>query len=466
MGLRAEILCAARWGAAVVVFGLASLTPTARGDPAAPATQPAATPPTIAETQPQLEQFSLHAQGTVVSQKHDIFPAKFTGVEDVPQHEPIRTSVTGTLFLGARLPWPGGEFYCDPEISGGEGFGGVTGIAGFPNGEIPRVGTPEPEPYIARAFFRQNFGFGDEKEHVDADQNQLAGFRDVQRLTVTFGKVAATDFFDNNNYSHDPRTQFENWALMDNGAWDYPADTRGYTYGLALELYETNWTLRYGYFAMPKAANGSTIDWDLFKAAGQAIEYEQRWIIANHGSGAARLLFYGNVAHMGNYRQAILHPGPSGPDITLTRTYSAKYGAGLSAEQAITDDLGLFGRAGWNDGHTESFVFTEIDRTGSLGLSLKGTRWQRPDDRVGLAATINGLAKNHRDYLGAGGHGFIIGDGRLPNYAPEEILEAYYLFKVIEHVYVTADFQFIDHPAYNPDRGPIFVGSFRVHAEF
>lgn len=448
------------WASAV----LASAT-VVRAQSAGPATTPAAAPSGISPIQPEVEWYSVHAQGTVISQKHDIFPAKYTGVEDVPPHESWKTSVTGTVYLGLRLPWSGGEIYCDPEVSGGEGFGGVTGIAAFPNGEIPRVGSPEPEAYVARGFIRQTFGLGGEREHVEGDQNQLAGFHDVNRLVVSLGRMAATDFFDNNAYSHDPRTQFENWALMSNGAWDYPADTRGYTYGLVAEFCQPNWTLRYGAFAMPKVANGSTIAWELPKALGQVIEFEQRWVVGGRG-GAVRPLAFLNTAHMGNYREAILNPGPRGPDVTLSRTYSAKYGFGLNAEQALTDDLGIFGRLGWNDGHTESFAFTEIDRTASIGLSLKGTRWKRPSDVVGLAGVIDGIAKNHRDYLGAGGHGFIIGDGRLPHYSTEDAVEAYYLLKVVDHVFLTADFQFIDHPAYNSDRGPIFVSGFRVHAEF
>ena len=451
-----------REAVSVVVLGISAGIAPAQS--AGPATTPAAAPSGVNATQPESEWYSVHAQGTVISQKHDIFPAKYTGPFDVPPHEPWRTSLTGTLFLGLRLPWTGGEIYCDPEISGGQGFGGVTGIAGFPNGEIPRVGSPEPQPYIARGFIRQTFGFGGEREHVDADQNQLSGFRDVNRLTVTFGRFAATDFFDNNAYSHDPRTQFENWALMSNGAWDYPADTRGYTYGLVGELNQPNWTLRYGAFAMPKSANGSTIDWELPKALGQAIEWEQRWTVREH-AGVARLLGYANTAHMGNYREAILNPGPNGPDVTLTRTYRAKYGFGLSADQALTNDLGLFGRLGWNDGHSESFCFTEIDRTASLGVSLHGARWHRADDVVGLAGVINGISKDHRDYLAAGGHGFLLGDGRL-NYAPEQIVEAYYLAKIVDHVFFTGDFQFVNHPGYNADRGPIFVGSLRLHVEF
>lgn len=449
-----------------MVLSLAVAAGASAQTPGGPATQPAAEPKENLPAPAPTEWFSVHAQGTVISQKHDIFPAPYTGPFDVPPHEGWKTSITGTLFLGARLPWKTGEFYLNPEVSGGEGFGGVKGIAGFPNGEISRVGTPEPEPYIARAFFRQDFGLGGEREHIDSGQNQLAGFRDVSRVTLTFGKMAATDTFDNNSYSHDPRSQFMNWALMDNGAWDYPADTRGYTYGGSIELIQPMWAVRYGAFAMPREANGSTIDWNVPKAMGHVFEFEPHWSI-NEQTGAARFMAYLNTAHMGNYQEAIEHPGPNGvPDITLTRTYDVKYGFGVSAEQAITKELGIWGRIGWNDGHTESFCFTEIDRTGSFGISLKGSRWHRPNDVVGAAFAINGVSKSHRDYLGAGGHGFIIGDGRLPHYAPEEDFEGYYLLNLFEHVFVTVDGQIIDHPAYNADRGPILIAGVRVHVEF
>ena len=221
--------------------------------------------------------------------------------------------------------------------------------------------------------------------------------------------------------------------------------------------------MRYGALGEPKTANGGTIDSHI-DALGHTFELEERYKLLDH-PGVARVLAYANTARMGNYREALDRPGPAGPDVTLTRTYRVKYGFGLSMEQAVAPDLGLFARAGWNDGHTESWAFTEIDRTAALGLSLKGGRWGRPDDVVGLAAVINGLSKNHRDYLAAGGLGFLLGDGRL-HYAPEQIGELYYLIKVADHVFVTPDFQVINHPAYNRDRGPILVGGLRVHAEF
>jgi high affinity Mn2+ porin len=440
-------------------------------DVATPAIQPSTQPVAGAREsengaaeQKKTERWSVHGQGTVISMAHDVFHAPYSGQNSLPRDEGWKTSVTGTLFLAARMPWEGGSAYFDPEVAGGEGFGGVKGIAGFPNGEIPRVGSPEPQPYVARLYYLQDFGFGDEKEWMDSEQHQLAGDRNVSRLTVALGKMAATDFFDNNSYSHDPRTQFMNWALMSNGAWDYPADTRGYTIGGVVELNAPNWTLRYGGFAMPKEANGSTLDSHIPKALGNVVEFEQRWNWRKR-PGVLRALAFVNTAHMGNYREAIDNPGPSGPDVTSTRTYSTKYGFGLNFEQALTDDLGMFARLGWNDGHTESWAFTEIDQTASVGMSLKGTAWKRAEDVVGLAVVVNGISNDHRDYLAAGGYGFLIGDGKL-HYGPETIAESYYLFKLAKYAFVTGDIQFIANPAYNRDRGPVFVGGLRVHIEF
>jgi high affinity Mn2+ porin len=358
-----------------------SFPTTERASTTQPASAPAAPEP-----------FSVHAQATVISQEHDAFHAPYAGLRSLPRHEGWKTSMTGTLFLGARL-WQGAEGYFDPEVAGGEGFGGVAGIAGFPNGEIPRVGTPEPEPYVARLYLRQDFGFGGDREKIDPGPNALAGWRDVDRLSLYLGRFAVSDFFDNNTYSHDPRGQFENWALMANGAWDYPADTRGYAYGFVAELNQPTWTLRYGAVTEPKIANGGTIDWNVPKALGQVIEYEQRWKIADH-PGVARPMAYFNMAHMGNYHQAVANPGPNGPDVTLSRTYSVKYGLGLNAEQEIADGIGVFGRLGWNDGRTETWAFTEIDQTISAGLSFNGKRWNRPDDVFGIAGVMNGCQKN------------------------------------------------------------------------
>jgi high affinity Mn2+ porin len=408
------------------------------------------------------ETWAIHFQATSITQFHDRFFAPYSGQNSLKPDEPFRTTYTGTLFLGAKL-WSGAEVHVNPEVSGGRGLSGTVGVAGFPNGEATRVGSPDPTPYFARYFFRQRFDLGGDTEFVEADQNQLAGAQEKSNFTITLGKMAAGDVFDENSYSHDPRTQFMDWALMANGAWDYPADTRGYTYGLTLELNQPNWAARAGTFMVPTEANGEKFDRNFGKASGNVVEIERSYTLFGK-TGVARLLGYANFAHMGGYADA-LRAAPLNPDISTTREYRIKYGIGLNIEQQITPDLGVFLRAGWNDGRTETWMFTEIDQSVSGGLSLKGYLWARPNDTFGLAGLVNGLSSEHRKYLEAGGLGFIIGDDAL-RYSPEEILETYYSCGLCKYFYITAAYQFVEHPAYNADRGPANIGTIRLHCEF
>jgi high affinity Mn2+ porin len=405
---------------------------------------------------------SAHAQGTIVTQTHDVFPSPYIGPLSLLPKEPAATTETATVFLDVRL-WQGGEIVFDPEISGGKGLSGTSGLAGFPNGEATRVGAPEPTPYIARLFYRQTWELSGEQEKVEDGPNQIAGTRPIDRVVVTVGKMAATDIADNNLYSRDPRTQMLNWALWANGAWDYPANVRGYTYGIALEFNTLFWALHYGIFGEPSVANGAPIDPHIVKANGQILELEERWGL-NDQPGRLREWVFANQAHMGKYSEA-LEEMPVDPDVTLTRTYRFKYGFGMNVEQQLARDVGVWARAGWNDGHSESWAFTAIDRTGAVGLWLKGRWWKRPNDEVGLAGAVNGLERSHREYLAAGGLDFIIGDGRL-NYAPEQIIEMYYDWQIIKGIFATVDFQGVNHPAYNADRGPVAIGALRVHMEF
>jgi high affinity Mn2+ porin len=408
--------------------------------------------------------YSAHAQGTVVTQVHNVFPSPYIGPRSLLPHEPAANTMTGTVFYAARL-WESArndtQVIFNPEIAGGSGFSGTNGVAGFPNAEATRVGVVNPTPYIARLYVRQNFGFGGEREFAADENNQVAGERDVRRLSVIAGKLAAPDLADDNRYAHDPRTQFLNWALVYNGAWDYPANVRGYTYGAALDYnHSRNLSFVYGIFLEPAAANGAPFDWHIGKAAGQVAEVEKRYEL-NGRPGALRLMTFLNHAHMGNYNEA-LQLMPVDPDITKTRSYRYKYGYCLSFDQALTDDVGCFCRLGWNDGHSESWAFTEIDRTASAGLVMGGRWWCRPNDRIGLAGVLNGISGPHRDYLAAGGIGFIIGDGKL-SYGLEQILETYYAWRITNGIVVTLDFQEIVNPGYNTDRGPVEVGSIRVH---
>ena len=418
------------------------------------------------DEKPEPAWFSAHAQSTVVIQKHGGFHAPYTGPNSLLENEPAATSITGTLFLDVRL-WESGsnstELVFNPEIAGGTGLSSTTGIAGFPNGEVTRVGIPDPTPYIARLFVRQTWGLGGEQEKVEDAPNLIAGKRDVDRFVLNVGKFSLTDFADDNRFSHDPRTQFLPWSLMYNGAWDYPANVRGYTYGVEMEMIRKDWTLSYGIVAEPEVANGAAIDPHFTKAFGQFLEYERRWKINDH-PGSVRFLAYLNRAHMGDYAEA-LAAMPVNPNVTLTRDYRYKYGFGLSWDQELTKLLGIWARLGWNDGHTESWAFTAIDRLFDIGLILKGKCWCRPNDFIGLAYGINGLEGTHRNYLAAGGLDFIIGDGAL-NYAPEQILEAFYSMEVRKGIFVTTDFQEVINPAYNRDRGPVSIVSLRVHFEY
>ena len=406
--------------------------------------------------------YSVHGQATVVSQGNGLFRSPYAGPLSLQSRVNYRTTETTTLFLAAR-PWEGTEIIFNPEAAGGVGVSGSSGLAGFPNGEATRVGAPSPTPYFARVLWKQTIGLGGEQETIEDGANLIAGKRDIDRITIRVGKMAATDSFDENLYSHDPRTQFMNWSLMFNGAWDYPANVRGYTYGGSIELNRKTWAFRYGLFAEPFEANGAMIDPHILRANGHVWELEERYTIGEK-AGKLRFLAYLNNARMGDYRAAIAAM-PTHPDITTVRDYSIKYGFGLNWEQAITDDVGVFARAGWNDGKTESWAFTEIDRTVSGGVLIKGTRWQRPNDTVGVAVVINGLSGPHRDYLAAGGIGFIIGDGRL-NYAPEQIVELFYNLKLAPAATLGLGFQGINNPAYNQDRGPAALGAVRLHYEF
>ncbi len=409
------------------------------------------------------EDWSIHGQTTVIEQWHDGFEAAYSGTNSLNPAREDKHTATLTVFLGRRL-WPGGEIYYNPEMTQGTGLSGTLGLAGFPNGEATRAGSENPEYNTARLFLRQTFGLGGSAETTESGANQLAGPQDPERLTLTLGKLSATDLFDDNAYSHDPRTQLLNWALMDNGAWDYPADAKGYTGGFTADLRLARRSLRWGIFMEPAEANGRPLDPHLSKGFGQAFEWEERYSAAGR-PGVLRVLAYWNQAHMGSYAEALRQAGPNPPDVTLSRRYRSKAGAGLNWEQQLAGGLGAFARLGFNDGHNETWAFTEIDRTASAGLNLKGTAWKRPDDTVFAACVINGLSPEHRRYLAAGGYGFIIGDGFL-RYGAEEILETGYDWKAARWLAVAADLQLADHPAYNHDRGPVKIAALRLHSEF
>ncbi|MBI3416037.1 MAG: carbohydrate porin [Verrucomicrobia bacterium] len=401
-----------------------------------------------------------HGQNTVIGQGYTAFSAPYSGANSLPAGGSIRETISLDAIFGVRL-WRGAEAHVDGMMWQGHGIGGTLGVAGFPNGEAFKLGTTLPNVNLARAFVRQTIGLGGETESVADGDFQLPGTRDTSRLTFTVGKFSAKDIFDANTYANDPRTQFLNWSLMANGAWDFPADALGYIPGAAAEFNSGDWAVRYGFFAVPRVANGTAVEFSFTRAWSMVAELEHRHKIGER-AGAARLLAFDTRARMGSYEEAVSLPGA---DLEATRAYRHKFGVGLNLEQEVTRDLGAFLRAGWNDGRTETWMFTEIDRTLTFGLSLKGAAWQRPDDTVGAAFVLNDISRAHQRFLTAGGTGIIIGDGAL-RAAAEQVLECYYDCRLASWLHGALDYQFVNHPAYNRDRGPVSVFSVRVRANF
>jgi high affinity Mn2+ porin len=272
--------------------------------------------------------------------------------------------------------------------------------------------------------------------------------------------MSAKDIFDNNAYANDPRTQFMNWGLMANEAWDYPGDSLGYITGFAAELNQPKWAIRYGIFQMPRVANGTALDMHVLEAWGMVTELERRYAVNDH-PGAVRALAFLNHAHMGRYQAALDNPVRPA-DIEATRAYRYKYGFGLNVEQELMKNVGAFARIGWSDGETEAWVFSDVDRTATLGLSIKGEFWHRPEDTYGLAGVLNAISGVHRAFFEAGGTGILAGDGAL-SYGLEKIIETYYDAKIWKSLHLTFDYQFIADPAFNRDRGPVSVLGARLH---
>jgi hypothetical protein len=411
------------------------------------------------------ERWNLFWQATSIGQYHGTFPSPYESQFSLKNHPERVVSLTSTLFFALRLD-SNTQLYFNSEIAGGKGFSGVNGLANSSNGELPRVASATPKPYLARLYLSHDFGFGNEKESFESDENQLAGERPMIRYTIRVGRFTLTDFFDNNRYSHDPRTQFISWAAMYNGAWDYPADVRGYTWGWVHEFHARNWSFRYASAAMPKVANGLRFDRRILRNRGDVFEGEYRYDVRKH-PGAVRALEYLNHADAGTYSEAILLAKQTGavPDVTATRrTGTLKYGFGINTEQEITSDIGVFARLGWNDGKTESFAFTAIDRLVTGGVSIAGKRWRRPFDTVASELTVGGLSAVHAQYLALGGHDFLIGDGRL-QYGPEYVWESYYSGRVFPGFLASFDLQHVANPAYNQNRGPVWISSIRLHWE-
>jgi high affinity Mn2+ porin len=437
------------------------------------AESPVSSAPTINSSSPlagETEQWSIHGQITYINQFKNNFNSPYYGAKSLLNKSDgdITKSYTfsATAFLGARL-WEGAEAYINPEMFEGTPFSGLSGLGGFSNGELQKGTAIPPIYYMARMFLRQTFGLGGGQEHIEGVANQLAGNVDKRRLVVSYGTFSALDFFDANSYSHDPRTQFLNWSLMASGAYDYAANSRGYTYGFVGEYYhDEEWVMRLARLAMPKTPNSLALDYDLTQQYGNTAELTHLHTI-NGQPGKARVLVFQNRGIMSTYNNAIAFGEQSNtaPDILNTRYgYQTKWGYALNGEQAITENIGAFARWSWNNGQTETQAFTDISNSLSGGLSIKGTSWGRPQDTIGIGAALNGISSQQVAYLQQGGVTMFIGDGKL-NYKKEQIFETFYSWNVYKSLSLSADYQRIANPAYNADRGPVHFFGLRAHIE-
>ena len=427
-------------------------------------------PPTVttpAEA-PPVQDWAFHAQTTFTEQYHPAFASAYRGLNSLDPGSRGDETWDVTLYGGFR-PWRGGEIWVNPEVDQGFGLSNTVGIAGFPSAEAYKVGEAEPYVRVPRLFFRQTLDLGGAVQALDPDLNQLGGTQTANRLVLWAGKFGVTDVFDTNKYAHDARNDFMNWAVVDGGAFDYAADAWGFTYGTALEWYQGWWALRGGVFDGSVTPNSKFLEFPLGRQFQLVAEAEARYTLFGQ-DGRVKLLGYMTRAKLGTFSELEAYYGanPDGNIVTaeVVRHLRNKFGGELNLEQPITADLGAFLRASLSDGRTEAYDFTDVDRSLSFGLSAAGTGWHRPDDTLGIAGVINNISKARKDYLEMGDLGVLIGDGKLTNAGPEQILEAFYSLAVRKSVEVTADYQFVNNPGYNRDRGPVSILGARLHAQF
>ena len=413
--------------------------------------------------------FSLHGQATLIAQGVPNFAAPYSGEQSLIPSQ-TRQTTTATAFLGYKL-MEGTELYYNPEFSQGFGLSRTLGVAGFVNGEAQKAGAPFPKLRSNRYFVRQTFGLGGETEDVPDGPNQVETRRDIERITVVAGKFAMGDFFDGNVYAHDPRIDFMNWGLWASAAWDFPANLPGFTQGLMMEYNRAEFAVRAAYTQVPKRASSDVFDRRIFERAGRNIEFEGRHVLPwLQQPGKLRIGLFSNDANSARYGEvvALTEAGiyaDVNDAVAGTRRTRNKHGYYLNLEQALTPELGLFARYSSADGRNENVSFTDIDRSVSGGLSLKGAAWGRPLDTVGVGLAQNELSQGHRAYFNTGGLGLLIGDGRL-SYAPERAFEAYYAMALTTTLAMSLNYQHVENLAYNRDRGPADFFAARMHVDF
>jgi high affinity Mn2+ porin len=437
-----------RWSS-LAAFWLAALTSPALAD----------------DSDSKPETWAIHGQATFVLQAHPDFRSSFEGPNSLHHRAEAKETFDATLYAGVR-PWSGAEIWINPEIDQGFGLSNTLGVAGFPSGEAYKVGKAEPYAKLPRWFLRQTINLGGDSEKADADLNQLGGRHSSNRLVVTLGKFSVVDVFDTNEQAHDPRSDFMNWTIIDAGTFDYAANAWGYTYGAAAELYAGSWAFRAGAFDLSDVPNSERLDprFSQYEFDG---EIEHRHSILGQ-PGKVKVTLFLNHGRMGRFEDAIRLAQLTGEpaDIAAVRRMRDRAGISFNLEQQLSKSTSLFVKGGVANGNIEPYEFTDVDRTVAAGVTVKGKGWGRDDDTVGFAGVVNGISRVHQQFLNAGGLGILVGDGQLPHPGPEYIAEAYYDVALTKPLHLSLDAQFVAHPGYNRNRGPVPVGGVRLHAQF
>jgi len=424
----------------------------------------------------EIEEWSLHFQGTYIEQRKNNFYSAYSSVNSATGNTSLLNrsegdnnrsfSLSATAYLGVRL-WTGAEAYYNPELFEGVPFSAaLVGLGGFQNGELQKGSYIPAVTYNARAFVRQTYGLGGGEEYTaPGSVNQLGGYTDRNRVVITWGKLATLDIFDRNEYSHDPRVHFMNFSVFSMAAYGYAADSRGFTYGFVGEWYQNDWVIRGARLAAPTSPNILELDYTLTKDYVDQVEVTHKHLLGVN-PGALRAIVFTQRAYMSRYQDAILYSQQNGgtPSIFNNRKSNNMYGYGLSAEQALNSDTGFFTRWSWNNDQTETNTL-DVARSFSIGATMNGNSWSRSADTYGIAWAVNAISNSEIQYLQMGGQTMFIGDGRI-NYKPEQVIETYYSALLAKELFLTTDFQKITNPAYNSSRGPVNIISMRLHYEF
>jgi high affinity Mn2+ porin len=451
-------------------LGFGSLTPVGAQEVSATPPEQPVTPAgertVVAGKDEKPQDWAFHAQTTFVYQYHPAFTSLYQGTNSLTPSAQGKETFDLTLYGGVRL-WSGAEFWVNPEVDQGFGLSDTLGVAGFPSGEAYKVGSTQPYGRVPRAFLRQTINLGGETVKAEGDLNQLAGKESANRVVITVGKFSVVDIFDTNAYAHDPRNDFLNWSIIDSAAFDYAANAWGYTYGVAAEWYQGKNAFRLGLFDLSIVPNSTELDPHILPQFEVVAEWERRYEIAGQ-PGISRLLGFAMRGNMGEYDQASAIAQMTGQpaDIAAVRSFHTKFGVALNLQQQLASDMGLFVRISADQGQYEAFEFTDVNQSYALGLSMTGERWSRPGDNFGAGVVVNRASSAAESFFNAGGLGILVGDGQLPHPGSERLVETYYSFSLTHGVRLSLDYQFIDHPAYNRDRGPVSVFGLRFHAQF